>query len=99
MPWVVFSYNNTCGDSLPRHHVAHHDVANKGFWSELLGVGDFYYELGVEAVEAYVTTTVAINTLYSTVCTLMYALSLQVHSHAVPQRRYCGLGRVASHGE
>jgi len=26
-------------------------VANKGFWAELLGVGDFYYELGVQIVE------------------------------------------------
>ena len=26
-------------------------VSNKGFWGELLGVGDFYYELGIQIVE------------------------------------------------
>lgn len=27
-------------------------LASKGFWAEVLGVGDFYYELGVKIVEA-----------------------------------------------
>lgn len=27
-------------------------VASKGFWTELLGVGDFYFELAVQVVEA-----------------------------------------------
>lgn len=26
-------------------------LAGKGFWSEMLGVGDFYYELGVQIIE------------------------------------------------
>lgn len=26
-------------------------IAGKGFWSEMLGVGDFYYELGVQIIE------------------------------------------------
>lgn len=26
-------------------------TAGKGFWSEMLGVGDFYYELGVQIIE------------------------------------------------
>ena len=26
-------------------------ASSKGFWSEMLGVGDFYYELGVQIVE------------------------------------------------
>lgn len=30
---------------------AHHLSANKGFWSEMLGVGDFYYELAVQIIE------------------------------------------------
>ena len=25
--------------------------ASKGFWSEMLGVGNFYYELGVQVIE------------------------------------------------
>lgn len=26
-------------------------LASKGFWAEMLGVGDFYYELGIQIVE------------------------------------------------
>lgn len=26
-------------------------LASKGFWAEVLGVGDFYYELGIQIVE------------------------------------------------
>ncbi|KAJ3115750.1 ESCRT-II subunit protein snf8 [Phlyctochytrium bullatum] len=31
-------------------------ASNKGFWSELLGVGDFYYELGVQVIEICIAT-------------------------------------------
>ena len=31
-------------------------IAQKGFWAELLGVGDFYYELGVQIVEICIKT-------------------------------------------
>jgi len=31
-------------------------ASGKGFWSEMLGVGDFYYELGVKAVEICIAT-------------------------------------------
>nr|XP_002125395.1 vacuolar-sorting protein SNF8 [Ciona intestinalis] len=31
-------------------------ASGKGFWSEMLGVGDFYYELGVQLVEICITT-------------------------------------------
>mmetsp|Transcript_29185 Transcript_29185/g.49048 ORF Transcript_29185/g.49048 Transcript_29185/m.49048 type:complete len:248 (+) Transcript_29185:358-1101(+) len=31
-------------------------ASNKGMWSELLGLGDFYYELGVQIVEACLAT-------------------------------------------
>lgn len=31
-------------------------VASKGFWAEMLGVGDFYYELGVQIVEVCMAT-------------------------------------------
>ncbi|CAK8692397.1 vacuolar-sorting protein SNF8-like [Clavelina lepadiformis] len=31
-------------------------ASGKGFWSEMLGVGDFYYELGVQAVEICIAT-------------------------------------------
>ncbi|CEG82765.1 hypothetical protein RMATCC62417_16777 [Rhizopus microsporus] len=27
-------------------------ASNKGFWADLLGVGDFYYELGIQVIEA-----------------------------------------------
>jgi len=31
-------------------------ASNKGFWAELLGVGDFYYELGVQIIEICLAT-------------------------------------------
>jgi len=30
--------------------------SSKGFWSEILGVGDFYYEVGVQVIEACLAT-------------------------------------------
>lgn len=31
-------------------------ASNKGFWAEVLGVGDFYYELGVKIVDICMAT-------------------------------------------
>ncbi|CAG7884482.1 vacuolar protein sorting-associated protein 22 homolog 1 [Brassica rapa] len=31
-------------------------ASNKGFWAELLGIGDFYYELGVQIIEVCMQT-------------------------------------------
>lgn len=31
-------------------------ASNKGFWSDLLGVGDFYYEIGVQILQIGVQT-------------------------------------------
>ena len=31
--------------------------ASKGFWAEMLGVGDFYYELGVQVIEVCLATS------------------------------------------
>ncbi|CAI8596570.1 unnamed protein product [Vicia faba] len=31
-------------------------ASNKGFWAELLGIGDFYYELGVQIVDICLAT-------------------------------------------
>ncbi|OIS99103.1 PREDICTED: vacuolar protein sorting-associated protein 22 homolog 1 [Nicotiana attenuata] len=31
-------------------------ASNKGFWAELLGIGDFYYELGVQIIEVCLAT-------------------------------------------
>jgi ESCRT-II complex subunit VPS22 len=28
--------------------------SNKGFWVDILGVGDFYYELAVSQIKAYI---------------------------------------------
>lgn len=36
--------------------IADERVATKGFWSELLGVGDFYYELAVQIIEICLRT-------------------------------------------
>lgn len=32
-------------------------ASGKGFWSEMLGVGDFYYELGVQVIEVCLATS------------------------------------------
>lgn len=32
-------------------------TASKGFWAEMLGVGDFYYELGVQIIEICLATS------------------------------------------
>ena len=39
--------------------INHFRLANKGFWSELLGLGDFYYELGVQIVDVCMATRYA----------------------------------------
>ncbi len=31
-------------------------ASNKGMWAQLLGLGDFYYQLGVQVIEACLTT-------------------------------------------
>ena len=31
-------------------------ASNKGMWAQLMGFGDFYYELGVQVVEACLAT-------------------------------------------
>jgi ESCRT-II complex subunit VPS22 len=31
-------------------------ASNKGFWAEILGVGDFYYELGVQIIDVCIST-------------------------------------------
>ena len=31
-------------------------IANKGFWADLLGIGDFYYELGIQIAEICLAT-------------------------------------------
>lgn len=31
-------------------------TANKGFWGEVMGVGDFYYELAVQIIEFALAT-------------------------------------------
>ncbi|CAM9296297.1 unnamed protein product [Chrysoparadoxa australica] len=41
-------------------------ASNKGFWGELLGVGDFYYELAVQIAEVCLQTRAANGGLMST---------------------------------
>ena len=54
-------------------------ASNKGMWAQLLGFGDFYYELGVQVVEACLATR-AVNgglmdleslSIYVQVCVLL----------------------------
>ncbi|XP_021373222.1 vacuolar-sorting protein SNF8-like [Mizuhopecten yessoensis] len=32
-------------------------ASSKGFWAEMLGVGDFYYEIGVQIIEVCIATS------------------------------------------
>lgn len=34
----------------------YHGTASKGYWGELLGVGDFYYELGIQIIDVCLST-------------------------------------------
>ena len=44
-------------DYLWFHRIFSFSSASKGFWSQVLGVGDFYYELAVQIVEVCVATS------------------------------------------
>ena len=49
-------------------------ASNKGFWSDLLGVGDFYSELGVQIIQICLQTRatnggiISLNELYEILC-------------------------------
>ena len=43
--YVLYGY-----DSIFNGHSYMH-IASKGFWTEILGIGDFYYELAVQIIE------------------------------------------------
>ncbi|KAJ1982395.1 ESCRT II complex subunit Dot2, partial [Dimargaris verticillata] len=51
-------------------------ASNKGFWADLLGFGDFYYELGIQIIEACMATRhingglIAMDTLKSQIETM-----------------------------
>jgi ESCRT-II complex subunit VPS22 len=38
--------------------------SNKGFWVDILGVGDFYYELAVSQIKAYIFLDLNCKYLY-----------------------------------
>lgn len=44
-------------DLVGMYHCALSFSASKGFWAEMLGVGDFYYELGVQIIEVCLATS------------------------------------------
>lgn len=49
----------------------HHLAASKGFWSQMLGVGDFYYELAIQVIEICIATSHrngGINWAYPVTC-------------------------------
>ena len=54
--FILMSHDSKHGNQSPCVHVhsyscIFHVLAGKGFWAEKLGVGDFYYELGVQIIE------------------------------------------------
>ena len=50
---VCYVECSTCSDYALHHCFS----ASKGFWAEMLGVGDFYYELGVQIIEVCLATS------------------------------------------
>jgi ESCRT-II complex subunit VPS22 len=41
---------------LPAPPMNHTYTANKGFWAQVLGVGDFYYEIAIQAIDVCLAT-------------------------------------------
>ncbi|MED6195321.1 hypothetical protein PIB30_036877 [Stylosanthes scabra] len=60
-------------------------ASNKGFWAELLGIGDFYYELGVQIVDICLATRPHNGGL----------INLQELCHLLRQRRKSDRGVVS----
>ncbi|KAK4278454.1 hypothetical protein QN277_016297 [Acacia crassicarpa] len=60
-------------------------ASNKGFWAELLGIGDFYYELGVQIVDICLATRAHNGGL----------INLQELCHLLRQRRRSDRGAVS----
>lgn len=54
-PILQHKYLPSSFTTVPMSHCNNNDflysTAGKGFWAEMLGVGDFYYELGVQIIE------------------------------------------------
>ena len=49
----IISYNiSSVSDPWSAVLVMFHPLASKGFWSSLLQVGDFYYEIAIQLIEA-----------------------------------------------
>lgn len=53
---ILSEYNEIRECSIELFNIWFH-LAGKGFWSEVLGVGDFYYELGVQIIEICLATS------------------------------------------
>jgi hypothetical protein len=53
---VRLIFNAPRGDFRYLHIFYYFILANKGFWAQLLGVGDFYYEIAVQVIELCIQT-------------------------------------------
>lgn len=60
-------------------------ASNKGMWAQLLGFGDFYYELGVQIVEACLATR-AYNGGFMELASLRNAVQVTLCQPQAPQR-------------
>ena len=58
-------------------------ASNKGMWAQLLGFGDFYYELGVQIVEACLATR-AYNGGFMELGALRNAVQVKLAQHQAP---------------
>ena len=65
-------------------------ASNKGMWAQLLGFGDFYYELGVQVVEACLATRTVNGGLIDLETLSRYVQVRKPGSYQADARGLCG---------
>jgi len=65
-------------------------AANKGFWAQILGVGDFYYELAVQIIDVCLSTRPLNGGLIS-LEELLRRLKASRSKYAPDISRYCAV--------
>lgn len=58
LAWILLPVRYTSLSSHLLQVINLSKTANKGFWADLLGVGDFYYELGIQIIEACIVSRI-----------------------------------------
>jgi len=58
LAWILLRVQYILSDNHMLQVINLSTTANKGFWADLLGVGDFYYELGIQIIEACIVSRI-----------------------------------------